>query len=255
MLDDLDIYIEDFYKSEKTNLKDLGIKVFRSTQVTLRNIDKKLMYREITIGQLPITRSAKDKQGANKKTVARQTLQAGDVLISARSRLGKVGLIQDRDLKDNIPTVAMNGMIIIRSGSEELGYFIKSYLESSKVQESVNNDPRTIQKGKRVITTDIILELPFPKIIENDFSTLKEYNEFFDSIRTQSIGLQAKISILCNLHLSKLSSQEITNTDSHIPNEWREIKDAQNKVSTLVDSMAEKLGIKDKSPYCNIRKE
>ena len=110
-------------------MKDSGIEVFRSTQVTLRTIDENLKYKEITIGQLPIIGNAKRKQGANPKTIARQTLQAGDVLISARSKLEKVGLVRDRDLRGNMPTVAMNGMIIIHSGSEELGYFIKSYLD------------------------------------------------------------------------------------------------------------------------------
>ena len=242
MLDNLDEFIKNFYGSEKTNLKDSGIEVFRSTQVTLRTIDENLEYKEITIGQLPMIGNAKRKQGANPKTIVRQTLQFGDVLISARSKLEKVGLVRDRDLRRNMPTVAMNGMIIIRSDSEELGYFIKSYLESSEVQEFVNNDPRTMQNGKRVITTDIILELPFPSIIEKDFSMFKKYKEYFDLIHSKSFRTQTRLSRLRNMQLAKAYLLDINVEDSYNQSEWQKIDDTLNEMEKHIESLAEKIG-------------
>ncbi len=239
----LDEYIENIYRSKKTTLDESGIEVFRSTQVTLRNIDENLKYREISIGQLPQLKSTSVKRGANPITLKRQTLHAGDILISARSKLERIGLVLNRHLRDNIPTVAMNGIIIIRTGNEELGYFIKSHLEASEVQEFVNNDPLTIKNGKRVITADIILQLPFPDIIKKDFSIFKEKKEFIDSLRSKSFRFQTRIARLGNLQLAKASSLEITNADSYNPAEWKKIEDALNEVEKNVESLSEKLGL------------
>ena len=238
----LEEHIKNFYRAKITTLKESGIHVFRSAQVTLRKIDDNLEYREISIGKLHHPDSKKIKTGANPTSLKKQALQAGDVLISARSKLGKVGLIRERDLSKRIPTVAMNGIIIIRSGSEELGYFIKSYLESEEVQDYVNNDPRTVKNGKRVITTDIILELPFPDIIQKDFSTFKEFKEVLDSIRSKSFMLQRIIANLGNLQLAQASLQDITDINSYNPDDWNEIKEAQERVEELTDLLAKKIG-------------
>ncbi len=240
----LDEYIENVYKTKKTTLNESEIKVFRSTQVTLRNIDKNLRYIEIPIGQLSQSRHPFVKTGANPITIKRQTLHAGDVLISARSKLEKVGLILDEYLDLKIPTVAMNGIIIIRSGSEALGSLIQSYLQSPEVQELVNNDPRTIKNGKRVIATEIISELPFPDIIQKDFSIFKEKKELFDSIGFEFSKLHKSINFLSHLQLAKATSADITNADSYNPAEWEKIEDILNSAQKEIESLKEKLGIK-----------
>ena len=159
-------FIKENFHTEPTTLEKSGIKVFRSSQVNLRTTNKSLEYRIITTSELHYLHNLEyypeKKVGANPKSLENQTLQVGDILIANRARFKTIGLVTKKILETGmptVPTVAMNGMIIIRTGDENLSNFIKYYLELPEVQNSINNDYRAIKDGKRIIPIELILEL------------------------------------------------------------------------------------------------
>ena len=103
----LDAWVERNFLTESITLEKAGIKVFRSSQVNLKKINESLEYMIITTSM-----SLKKKIGANPKSLKNQTLQVGDILISARAKLETINVVTEVNLGHGIPIVAMNGMII-----------------------------------------------------------------------------------------------------------------------------------------------
>ena len=158
-------FITNFFDTKAILLKNTNIKLFKSAQVNLKNIDESIEYKEISAGNLSIEEKRPvSKKGANPVSLNNQKLQVGDVLISARSKLSKVKLIRSHDLSGKVPTVAMKGIIIIRTESEDLGFFVKYFLELPEVRDYINNDnsskqPHLNNEQLHLFRTSLVLKL------------------------------------------------------------------------------------------------
>ncbi len=216
----LGTWVEINFLTEPITLEKAGIKVFRSSQVNLRNINESLEYRTITTRGYV---SHKKMVGANPKSLENQTLQVGDILISSRAKLERVILVTERDLEPDIPTVAMNGMIIIRTGDENLSNFIKYYLELPIVKDAINNDRRTRKEGKRIVPIELISELQFPDIFKNNFQKFKEYTDYFESIISTARRINITLNKLVDLQLGVACAIGIDNKNSYNPDEWEKL--------------------------------
>ena len=230
----LDAWIKRIFLTEPITLEKAGIKVFRSSQVNLRTQNESLEYRMITARMLHNLDEPEDYPtemvGANPKSLKNQTLQVGDILISARAKFETIGLVTMEVLEPVIPTVAMIGMIIIRTGNENLSSFIKYYLELPIVQDYINNDSRTIKQGKRIIPIELMSELQFPDIFKNNFERFEEYSSYFKSIISTSRRINITINKLVDLQLGEACTIGIDNKNSYNPDEWEKLDKSLNNL-------------------------
>lgn len=236
-MNELEEFIKIRFNTEASTLHDEGIKVFRSAQVSLTNPDPDLVFYEVSAAFAPNGNTQKKKKkGANSKTLINQTLKVGDVLISARTKLKKVTLIEDKLLNKEIPTVAMNGVIIIRTGNINLGQFIKYYLELPEVQDYINNDPRTSKKGKRIIPIKLISELQFPNIFKNDFQAFVKHNNYFESISSKAQSINIILNILTDLQLAEACTIDIDNDNSYNLDRWKKVDESLDSLRRSLES-------------------
>ncbi len=234
-------FIKENFHTEPTTLEKSGIKVFRSSQVNLRTINESLEYRIITTGELhylhELVNYPEKKVGANPKSLENQTLQVGDILIATRARFKTIGLVTKKNLEAGISTVAMNGMIIIRTGDENLSSFIKYYLELPEVQDSINYDSRASKDGKRIIPIELISELQFPDILKINFQTFKKHNDYFKLITSKTQSINVALNMLVDLQLAGACNMDIDNDNSYSLDKWRKVDESLNSLSRSLTSI------------------
>lgn len=241
-MNELEEFIKIRFDTKALTLHDRGIKVFRSAQVSLTNPDLDLEFYEVSTALSPNgDNQRKKKKGANPKTLMNQVLKVGDVLISARTKLGKVTLIEDTLLNKEIPTVAMNGVIIIRTENIDLGHFIKYYLELPEVQNIVNSDARTINNGKRRISKDFILELPFPNISAHSLALLQDNMDYLSNIQSKAFHIYDEMKYFQDLQLAQAYSSKIAKKDSHNLEVWQEFEERLNNLKKQLDTISKDL--------------
>ncbi len=178
------------------------------------------------------------KKGANPVSLNNQKLQVGDVLISARSKLSKVKLIRSHDLSGKVPTVAMKGIIIIRTESEDLGFFVKYFLELPEVRDYINNDNSSLDKnGKRKIDMEFLLNLPFPDILNNDFGMFTKYKKYYSDIETAAFRTNKRIADVRNKQLANSYKLDLNNSNSYNPSDWEEVKSFYEQINNLLDKI------------------
>ena len=240
----LDAWVERNFLTESITLEKAGIKVFRSSQVNLKKINESLEYMIITTNM-----SFKKKIGANPKSLENQTLQVGDILISARAKLERINVVTEVNLGHGIPIVAMNGMIIIRTGDENLSNFIKYYLELPIVRDTINNDRRASKDGKRIIPIELITELHFPDFFKNNFQTFKEYTDYFKSISFTAHNISITLNKLVDLQLGVACANGIDNGNSYNPDDWKKLNESLNNLYVDLGKIAHSAEIPDGYTY------
>lgn len=232
-------FINSFFDTKIVLLKDTNIKLFKSAQVNLKNIDDNIEYLEISAGNLSMQEKRPVRKiGANPVSLNNQKLQIGDVLISARSKLSRVRIIRAHDISRNIPTVAMKGIIIIRTENENLGFFIKYFLELPEVKDYINNDSSSLDKnGKRKIDMDFLLSLPFPDILNSDFSMFTKYKEYYSDIERIAFTSNRRIANARNIQLANSYKLNLNDETSYNVDKWKKIENLYEQINNIIDDL------------------
>ena len=228
------------YSADTIKLSDASMKVFNSAQINLKGVDKDLKYMEIPVNALTEMDTTnkwnfQQKIGANPTSLKNQSLEIGDVLISGRTVSShKIAIIGNKHLHNTLPTVAINGMVIIRTKDIDLASFIKFYLEQFSVQHELALLGSNL-KGMRRITKDTILQLLFPNILNKDFKKFNHYQSKYNSLLLSISETHKQFEKLKKQRLSEALYTELNNDSFYVPERLEELSHMINDLKAEIE--------------------
>jgi hypothetical protein len=224
---DLKKFIRTTYDEDSTTLRESihngsKIKIFKSTQVDAQNTDDTLKYREISISKTKDPLEITTKNSANPISLKNQKLEEGDIIIPMRKKLDHVLLLSQNHITSSTPTVVSKWAIIIRTGDINLGYFIKDYLEKKEVIDYIDSYSISVN-GRRSITQDIIYDMPFPNIINYDFSMFATNKKFYGDIDSKRFKILHNFNKVRNEQLRQVYKKGLNKEEAYNLEIWNDI--------------------------------
>ena len=204
------------------------VRIFPSSQVRVRD-KKPKEYYEVLPQDIPLMcsteyRATKLQTEANIVSFNNQKLEVGDVVFSARNKLGNIEIITQEILSYGI-FVVKNGNIIIRTGDCIKAASVQQFLNMEDIKEYVDDHSKPKEKTKvRTIHTDLISSLPFPILTSESHTTFRDCTAVIDRT-TQKIELfSKKIKKLSELNKIHACKKDMNNVDNYNLNLWNALE-------------------------------
>jgi len=163
-----EILKKEFPSCEIVKLKDIAIKIAGISKVRVGKSRTWTNYDEISLnyideyGVVYIPHDHKEVAPANASAMDTQILNAGDLVMTQRGRVGKVGLI-GKGYRRAI--VGNNSMIRIQfphNKKEETPLFVQAYLQLLFVREYLDKQITCSSADRKILSAASLSELPIP---------------------------------------------------------------------------------------------
>lgn len=159
---------KEFPSCEIVKLKDITIKIAGISKVRIGDVRTYTDYDEISLnyideyGVVYIPQNYKEAAPANANAMKNQILQEGDLVMTQRGNVGKVGLICSGYKK---PIVGNNSMIRIQfphNKRKDTPLFVQTYLQLPYVREYLDNQITCGSVERKILSSASLAELPIP---------------------------------------------------------------------------------------------
>jgi hypothetical protein len=178
-----------FPNTEIVKLEDITTKIAGISKVRVGKDRTYTDYDEISLndineyGMVYIPKNPKEVGPANYTAIRSQILQPGDIVMTQRGKVGKVGLIGNNYKR---AIVGNNSMIRIQfphNRNNETSQFVQAYLQLPYVREYLNNQITCGSVDRKILSAATLSNLPIPMFKEGD----GQFTEFLYTRKELSI--------------------------------------------------------------------